>query len=69
MQARAEEDTSRRKELYFAAQELLWDQGGVAVLAFVNILIGASNKLGHGEVGVSRRLDDARLARRWWFNA
>ena len=69
VQARAEEDTSRRKELYFAAQELLWDQGGVAVLAFVNILIGASNKLGHGEVGVSRRLDDARLARRWWFNA
>lgn len=68
-QARAEADTARRKELYFAAQELLWDQGGVAVLAFVNILIGASNKLGHGEVGVSRRLDDARLARRWWFNA
>lgn len=67
--ARAEPDVSRRQDLYFQAQALLWDQGGAAVLAFVNILIAASEKLGHGAVGVSRRLDDSRLARRWWFNA
>ncbi len=67
--ARAEPDEAKRKELYFKAQELLYDQGGVAVLAFVNILIGASTRLGHGDVGMSRRLDDARLARRWWFEA
>lgn len=67
--ARSESDDATRKELYFKAQELLWDKGGVAVLAFVNILIGANEKLGHGPVGVSRRLDDARLARRWWFKA
>ncbi|MEM8853794.1 MAG: ABC transporter substrate-binding protein, partial [Pseudomonadota bacterium] len=64
--ARTEQDDAAREALYFEAQKLLWEKGGVAVLAFVNILIGASESLGHGPVGISRRLDDARLARRWW---
>lgn len=67
--ARRERDQDKRRDLYFEAQKMLWEDGGAVVMAFVNILIGASNKLGHGDVGVSRRLDDGRLARRWWFKA
>ena len=68
-QARAAPDEAKWRELYFEAQRLLWEDGGVLVVAFVNILIAASDRMGHGGVGVSRRLDDARLARRWWFEA
>ncbi|MEL7140004.1 MAG: peptide ABC transporter substrate-binding protein, partial [Pseudomonadota bacterium] len=59
----------KRREMYFEAQRLLWDEGGAVVLAFANILIGASDALGHGPVGVSRRLDDSRITRRWWREA
>ena len=45
------------------------DEGGVTVLAFAHILIGASDELGHAQVGGSRRMDDFRLPRRWWFKA
>lgn len=68
-QARSAADDAKRRELYFEAQRMLWEDGGVLVVAFVNILIAASDRMGHGGVGVSRRLDDARLARRWWFEA
>ena len=67
--ARIEPNQDTRRELYFEAQRMLHEEGGVLVMAFVNILIAASNRLGHGEVGMSRRLDDSRLARRWWFAA
>lgn len=67
--ARVEPDQNRRQDLYFEAQRLLHEEGGVLVMAFVNILIAASNRMGQGEVGMSRRLDDSRLARRWWFKA
>ena len=68
-EARSAADEAKRRELYFEAQRLLWENGGVLVVAFVNILIAASERMGHGGVGVSRRLDDSRLARRWWFEA
>ena len=67
--ARAEADEGKREAMYHEAQRIFWKESGTAVFAFANILIGASEKLGHGAVGVSRRLDDSRLARRWWMKA
>ena len=67
--ARREADEGKRRDLYHEAQRLLYEEGGVIVLAFANILIGQSDKLAHGAVGVSRRMDDSRLPRRWWFAA
>ena len=67
--ARGEADVAKRREMYFEAQRLLYEEGGVVVLAFANILIATSDKLGHGPVGVSRRLDDSRVTRRWWREA
>lgn len=64
--ARGEPDEDTRRAMYFEAQRLLWEEGGVVVLAFANILIAASDAMGHGPVGVSRRLDDSRITRRWW---
>ncbi|MEO1199232.1 MAG: ABC transporter substrate-binding protein [Pseudomonadota bacterium] len=68
-EARAEGDEAKRQEMYFELQEILHNEGGAIVLAFASFLHGVSDRLGHGPVGVSRRMDDSRLARRWWFNA
>ena len=68
-EARTESDEAKRRDMYHEAQRLLYDEGGVTVLAFVNILIGASDELGHGQVGASRRMDDFRLPRRWWLKS
>lgn len=67
--ARAEPDEAKRQEMYFEAQHIFWEESGTAVLAFANILIGQSEKLGHGPVGITRRMDDSRLPRRWWFKS
>ncbi len=67
--ARREADQDKRREMYYEAQRLLYGEGGVVVLAFANIPIGQSDKLDHGAVGSSRRVDDSRLPRRWWFKA
>jgi peptide/nickel transport system substrate-binding protein len=67
--ARAESNEDDRRAMYFEAQEILHNQGGTTVLAFTNFMMAKSDKMGHGPVGVSRRMDDSRLARRWWFAA
>lgn len=67
--ARGEPNQELRKEMYFELQEILNMEGGTTVIAFASSLIGASDALGHGPVGGSRRMDDSRLSRRWWFNA
>lgn len=67
--ARAEADETKRRAMYHEAQELLHNEGGTTVFAFASYLHGTSDKLGHGPVGTSRRMDDNRLARRWWRNS
>ena len=67
--ARSEADESKRRDMYHEAQRLLYEEGGVTVLAFASILIATSKKLGHGDVGSARRMDDSRLTRRWWMEA
>ncbi len=66
-EARSEGDQDKRKEMYFEVQEILHNEGGTAVVAFASFLHGVNDKLGHGPIGVSRRMDDSRLGRRWWF--
>ncbi len=65
--ARAEPDEAKRRDMYHEAQRLFWEESGTSVFAFANILIGHSDALAHGPVGVSRRMDDSRLHRRWWM--
>jgi peptide/nickel transport system substrate-binding protein len=67
--ARAEGDQAKRREMYYEAQQIFYDQGGTTVVAFTSFMMAQSDALGHGPVGVNRRMDDSRLARRWWFKA
>lgn len=68
-QARRENDPIKRKEMYFETQEILYNEGGTTIPVFARFLHGLTDKLGHGAVGGARRMDDSRLARRWWFRA
>jgi len=67
--ARSERDEQKRRAMYFDTQEILHNEGGTTVPVFASFLHALSDKLGHGNVGGSRRMDDSRLARRWWFKA
>jgi len=68
-EARGEADVDTRRDMYFEAQEILHNNGGTTVVAFASFMMAQSTALGHGPVGVNRRMDDSRLARRWWYAA
>ncbi|WP_156398574.1 ABC transporter substrate-binding protein [Mesorhizobium sp. Root102] len=65
--ARGEADDQKRRQMYYEAQRIVRDGAGNTVLAFANFLIGSTDRMGHGPIGAQRRLDDARLTRKWWF--
>ena len=68
LEARAELDQDRRRELYYEMQVIVRDEGGVAIPMYANWVDANSKKLAHGEhLGNLWQLDGARLAERWWF--
>ncbi len=67
--ARVERDQGKRRQMYYEMQEILHNEGGTTVIAFASYLHALSDKLGHDAVSGNRRMDDGRLARRWWFKA
>lgn len=64
--ARAETDQSRRATQYGDMQQIIHDDGGMLVLAFVNWDYGLSKKLKHGDIGGTFPCDNFRMAERWW---
>jgi peptide/nickel transport system substrate-binding protein len=68
--ARKELDTTKRRAMYYEAQALLNDDGGVIVPMFANYIDGVSKKIGHSEqVAGNWDLDGSKVIERWWFNA
>ena len=68
-QARAELDNAKRREMYYECQRLVRDEGGVIIPMYADLLLGTSDKLGHGKVAGNWELDGNRMAERWWFKA
>ena len=67
IEARAELDSDRRREMYFEMQQILRDEGGVLVPMFANYVQGISNSIQSPEtVGNLWQMDNARMAERWW---
>jgi peptide/nickel transport system substrate-binding protein len=68
IEARAELDTDRRRDMYRDLQTIVRDEGGVVIPMFANYVDAASSKLAHGpSLGNNWQLDGVRLAERWWF--
>lgn len=67
VEARAELDEAKRREMYVEMQTLLHNEGGVIVPMFAQYVYAASDKLAHNELAGHMDLDGMRLHERWWF--
>ncbi|WP_372884428.1 ABC transporter substrate-binding protein [Shimia sp.] len=66
--ARAELDSTKRREQYREMQEILRTDGSVVIPMFANYVQALSNKIAHGDtVGNLWQMDNGRMAERWWM--
>jgi len=69
VEARAELDEAKRREMYFEMQRIVRDEGGVVVPLFNNYVLGLSTKIGHEKLANNWSLDGFRAIERWWFTS
>ncbi|MBB4302016.1 peptide/nickel transport system substrate-binding protein [Rhodobium orientis] len=67
IEARAELDEDKRRQMYYEMQELCRDDGGTIIPMFANYVMATSDKVGHDELGANWSLDGFRCIERWWF--
>ncbi|MBM1220687.1 ABC transporter substrate-binding protein [Ponticoccus sp. SC2-23] len=66
--ARAEFDSSRRREMYEEMQQLFASEGSTVIPAYANHVDAHSSALSHaGVIGNTFGMDGMRMAERWWF--
>ena len=69
IQARAELDTAKRREMYYEMQQICSDDGGLVLPMFANYVFAMSDKVGTGEkMAANWTLDGLKFADRWWFS-
>jgi peptide/nickel transport system substrate-binding protein len=67
-QGRAELDSDKRREIYTEMQLILNEEGGVVIPMFANFTGAHSTKVTNsGTVGNVYKMDNARVAERWWM--
>jgi peptide/nickel transport system substrate-binding protein len=67
IEARAELDEAKRREMYVEMQTIVSDEGGVVVPLFNNYVFAMSNKVDHGPMQGNWDLDGGKFIERWWF--
>lgn len=68
LEARAELDSDKRREMYREMQMLVSDEGATVIPMFANYVDAHSTKVAHPEqVGNVFQLDNSRASKRWWF--
>jgi len=67
VEARAELNKAKRREMYVEMQRIVRDEGGVVIPIFNNYLLACSDKLKHGPMLRYADLDGYKIAERWWF--
>lgn len=67
LEARAELDPVRRREMYVDLQRLVSGNGGQVIPVFAADILAKSDKLAHRPVAVNWDMDGYKLADRWWF--
>jgi peptide/nickel transport system substrate-binding protein len=65
--ARAETDDKKRFEMYSEMQQIVHDDGGVAVLMFNSYLSAHSAKVAHGDLNSNTDHDGGQIFQRWWM--
>ena len=69
VQARAELDEAKRRDMYTEMQTLVRDEGGVVVPLFNNYVMALSTNVGHEPMGNNWSLDGFRAVERWWLKS
>ena len=69
VEARAELDENKRKEMYAEMQQIVRNDGGAIIPVFATDLQAASVKLGHGEVAPNYECDVMKISERCWFES
>jgi peptide/nickel transport system substrate-binding protein len=68
IEARAQLNEAKRREMYVEMQRITRDEGGVLVPMFANHVMALNEKVQHDEeVAGNWQLDGNRCAERWWF--
>ena len=68
VQARAELDENKRREMYREMQRILRDEGGTVAPMFANAVFARTEGIAHGEdVSALRPFDGRRIIERWWL--
>lgn len=66
--ARAELDSQKRREMYYEMQQILSDDGGLIMPMFANYVDAVKNTVQTPEtIGNLWQMDNARMAERWWM--
>lgn len=67
LEARAELDDTRRRDMYYEMQDIVANQGGVAIPMFASYIFATRGNVGHPETfGSNLDMDGARFIERWW---
>lgn len=67
IEARAELDETKRREMYFEMQDIVANKGGVAIPMFASYVFATSDAVGTPETFASNQdLDGAKFMERWW---
>ncbi|MET3583854.1 ABC-type transport system substrate-binding protein [Mesorhizobium robiniae] len=67
LEARAELDQTKRRDMYVEMQRIVSGNGGQCIPVFAADILAKSDKLAHGPVAVNWDMDGYKLADRWWF--
>jgi peptide/nickel transport system substrate-binding protein len=67
VEARSELDPAKRGPMYDEMQNIVADDGGVAVLMFYNYVNAHDGKVQHGPIAANWDVDGLKVTRRWWF--
>lgn len=67
VQARAELDTAKRREMYVEMQRIVRDEGGAVIFIFPSDLHAASDKIKYANLAGNYQMDGNKCCERWWF--
>ncbi|WP_172297928.1 ABC transporter substrate-binding protein [Pseudoruegeria sp. HB172150] len=64
---RTEFDSDKRREIYYEMQQIVHDDGGAVIPMFANFVGAKTNKvMNSGSIGNVYKVDNGRVAERWW---
>ena len=67
LEARAELNQAKRREMYVEMQTIVSNEGGVIIPVFANWVFAMNKKVQHGDMAGNWDIDGGKGAERWWF--